>query len=100
MNTKKIIATIGTTTALAIGSQISVAPAPVTIQEWQEITAMYNGEIQKMGGAMTVQDFKGDIKQVNDLIRTRSPESEEYGVEREKLLKKTEKRTVLEIITK
>ena len=99
---KKTIATLATTATLtiAIGSQVPVAPAPVTINEWQAITAMYNEEIALSGGEITAHDYNGDIKKINDVIRARAPKSEEDRVKREALLKKTEARTLLEVIIK
>lgn len=97
---KKTIATIGIASSLALGSQVPIPPAEVSVQEWQEIRAMYQSEIKKMGGVIEIENFNGDIKQLNDIIRVRPAESIEYHDKREELLKKTESRTVLDSIVK
>ena len=96
---KKIIVGTGVAGSLALGSQIPIQPT-VSVQEWQEITRMYNTEIEKAGGKITISNFTGDIKQLNDIIRIRPAESIEYQNRREELLKKTESRTVLDAIVK
>lgn len=92
--TKKIIASIGIAGGLAVGSQVPVQQS-LTVQEWQEVRQMYNQEIEKAGGKITIEKFSGDIKEVNDEIRKISSDKEE---ERELLLKKTEPKTVLQTI--
>jgi hypothetical protein len=91
---KKIIVGTGIAGSLALGSQMPVQPN-ISIQEWQEITRMYNQEIEKAGGKITIEKFSGDIKELNDEIRKISSDKEE---ERELLLKKTEPKTLLETI--
>jgi hypothetical protein len=98
MNIKKTIATIGTTAALAVGSQVQIPPAPISVQEWRATVDMYNHEVKMLGGKAKVEGFTGDIKQVNDVIRQRPPETPEYGAKREAMLKKTEKRTLTTIV--
>lgn len=91
---KKIIVGTGVAGSLALGSQMPVQPN-ISIQEWQEITRMYNQEIEKTGGKITIEKFSGDIKELNDEIRKISSDKEE---ERELLLKKTEPKTILETL--
>lgn len=107
---KKIIISIGTIATLVGGSQIPIDPAPLTVNEWQEVTQLYNYEIQQAGGEIQVQNF-GKFEDLNTVIRKRVPNesvevsgqvktAKEYEAIRESLLKKVEKRTVLEAIIK
>jgi len=97
---KKIITGIIGASALLVGVNVPLENSPVTVNEWQAITTMYNEEIALAGGKITVKDYNGDIKQINDVIRARPPKNKAEGDERERLMEKTEKRTVLEAIIK
>ncbi len=110
MNTsKKIIIATGITTAL-LGSQVPINPAPLTVNEWQAVTQLYNYEIQQAGGQIQVQNYQ-NFEDLNKVIYKRVPSEsveiageiktpKEYEKIRENLLKKVEKRTILEAIIK
>jgi hypothetical protein len=109
MKFKKTIATIGTVATLAIGgSQVPVAPKPLTLQEWQALSQTYNYEIKKQG-SITIQNYTGDLKQINNAIRQRVPvetvtisgkklTAAQYKTYRDTLLKKVESKKLIDVI--
>jgi len=108
MKPKKTIVGIGTAVVLAISSQIQVNPAPLSINEWQATVSMYDYEIKQAGGSINVQNFQS-FSDLNSQIRKRVPTESViidgvsvtpagYSVFRENMMKKVEKRTLINSI--
>ena len=93
-------------------SSIPVGPAPLTVNEWQLLSFIYNYEIQQVGG-LELENFttENSFRQINDKIRLRIPQEgividevkltqDEYRNLRDNLLKKTETMSLIEKILK
>lgn len=96
---KKIALGIGSAATLIGGSTYPIfPPEPITYQEYREIMKMYDSEI-KAEGNMTFEniDMKDLQKELHKKIRARKISGAENN-EREKLLKMTEKKSLLEKI--
>lgn len=110
---KKIIAGIGVATTFVLGAFVyPVDPDPITIQEWQALTALYDYEIKQMGGASFANITQDEILvELHEKIRARTPTEqvkingyditvEDYELLREDLMDKIEKTSLLKKLTK
>ena len=113
MKIKTIIIGLGIAgIAAIIGFTPVEEPEPLTVNEWQAITKIYDYEIEKAGG-LQIKDFTSQnaIKKLNAEIRKREPTEnieidgqemtpQNYKTFRDNLLEKTEQKTLIEKIIK